>query len=118
MDEKCAGSSVLKGASAHCPDPGTAAVPGCEWRGVRAPAIGSGGETPPELAGEDACDTGGSGRMCPVPNSTVEPHATGVKTVVGQRRNQQNAERNAGAADSFFEWMMARFPSRRDANGN
>ena len=29
--------------------------PRCEWQGVLAPAIGSGGETPPELAGEDAC---------------------------------------------------------------
>ena len=37
--------------------PGTAAVLGCELRGVRAPFIGSGGETPPELAGEDACGT-------------------------------------------------------------
>ncbi|GDY22745.1 hypothetical protein LBMAG56_40920 [Verrucomicrobiota bacterium] len=31
----------------------------CEWRGVLAPAIGPGGETPPELAGEDACGTEG-----------------------------------------------------------
>ena len=37
---------------------GTAAVLGCELRGVLAPAIGTGGETPPELAGEDACGTG------------------------------------------------------------
>ena len=45
--------------------PGTAAVLGCEWRGVRAPAIGPGGETPPELAGEDACGTEGRVRTRP-----------------------------------------------------
>ena len=44
--------------SAALPHPGTAAVPGCEWRGVRATVIGTGGETPPELAGEEACGTG------------------------------------------------------------
>ena len=38
--------------------PGTAAVLGCELGGLLAPAIGPGGETPPELAGEDACGTG------------------------------------------------------------
>ena len=38
----------------HCPQPRTAAVPGCEWRGVHAPASGPGGETPPELAAETA----------------------------------------------------------------
>ena len=37
---------------------GTAGVPACELRGVRAPAGGTGGETPPELAGADACGTG------------------------------------------------------------
>ena len=38
----------------------------CEWRGVLAPAIGPGGETPPELAGEDACGTkrGGARHLC------------------------------------------------------
>ena len=56
---------ALGGASGHCSQPGTAAVPGCELRGVRAPAIGPGGETPPELAGEDACGTEGSPRMRP-----------------------------------------------------
>ena len=49
------------GAAAHW-SPGTAAVPGCELRGVLAPAIGPGGETPPELAGGDACGTGESVR--------------------------------------------------------
>ncbi len=37
----------------------TAAVLGCEWRGVRAPAHDSSGEAPPELAGGDACGTRG-----------------------------------------------------------
>ena len=49
------------GAAAHW-SPGTAAVLGCELRGVRAPAIGPGGETPPELASGDACGTGDSVR--------------------------------------------------------
>ena len=49
-----AGSGVL------APAGGTAGVLACEWRGVRAPAVGPGGETPPELAGGDACGTGGS----------------------------------------------------------
>ena len=34
-------------------------VTGCEWLGGGALGIDSGGETPPELAGEDACGTGG-----------------------------------------------------------
>ena len=34
----------------------TAGVPPASSRGV-SPRVGTGGETPPELAGEDACDT-------------------------------------------------------------
>ena len=48
------------------PHPGTAADFGCELRGVLAPAIGPGGETPPELAGEDARGTGAV-RGCALP---------------------------------------------------
>ena len=44
--------------SGHGSDPGIAGILGCEVRGVPTPAIGPGGETPPELAGEDACGTG------------------------------------------------------------
>ncbi len=50
---------------------GTAGVPACEFggrlaprtgdRSVLAPGIGTGGETPPELAGGDACGTRGAG---------------------------------------------------------
>ena len=49
--------------------PGTAPTPvpqpssAASGRGVRAPAIGTGGETPPKLAGGHACDTGGSVAM-------------------------------------------------------
>ena len=56
---RCCASVTLPEPSKH-PRPASsmAGVPACELRGVRAPAVGTGGETPPELAGEDACGTG------------------------------------------------------------
>ena len=64
---------ALGGASGHCSQTGTAAVPGCELRGVRAPAIGPGGETPPELAGEDAWGTRDTVRMRPALGTVGAP---------------------------------------------
>ncbi len=40
------------------PRPSYRSRPGCEWRGVLAPASRPRGATPPKLAGGDACGTG------------------------------------------------------------